>query len=59
MKRLQSLGLVLALAVVLAGCGEKKEVQKAAAAAAIDPNVIVADETLAARLKVGTVARTR
>ena len=57
MKRLQSLVLVLALAVVLAGCGEKKEVQKAAAAVAIDPNVIVADEALAARLKVGKVAQ--
>lgn len=57
MKRLQSLGLVLTLAVVLAGCGEKKEAQRAAAAAVIDPNVIVADDALAARLKLGTVGR--
>ncbi|MFO1204335.1 MAG: efflux RND transporter periplasmic adaptor subunit [Burkholderiales bacterium] len=50
------LGVLLALAVLLSGCGEKKDVQKAAAVA-LDPNVIVVDETLAARVKVGTIGR--
>lgn len=57
MKRVRTLGFMLVIAVALAACGEKKEVQKAAAAAVIDPNVIVADETLAARLKLGTVGQ--
>ncbi|HQR51861.1 MAG TPA: efflux RND transporter periplasmic adaptor subunit [Burkholderiales bacterium] len=50
------LGVLLALAVLLSGCGEKKDVQKVAAVA-LDPNVIVVDETLAARVKVGTIGR--
>jgi membrane fusion protein, heavy metal efflux system len=57
MKRVQSLALVLVLATALGACGEKKEGQQAAAAAAVDPNVIVADESLAARLKVGAVGQ--
>ncbi len=51
------LGLLLAAVVLVSGCGEKKDVPKAAAAAAVDPNVIVADEALAARVKIGTIGR--
>jgi cobalt-zinc-cadmium efflux system membrane fusion protein len=55
MKRLPILLLVPALAVALAACGDKAAETRPAAAASVDPNVIVADETLAARLKVGTI----
>jgi len=55
MKRCQSLGVVLALAAMLTACGEKEDARKVTAAAAIDPTFITADESLAARLKVGTV----
>ena len=56
MKRSFILALILVLATALAACGKKAEEQKPAAAAAVDPNVIVADETLVERLKVGTVS---
>lgn len=51
------LGLLLVAAVLVAGCGEKRGVPKDAPAAAVDPNVIVADEALAARVKIGTIGR--
>jgi cobalt-zinc-cadmium efflux system membrane fusion protein len=56
MKRSFILGLILVLATALAACGKKAEEQKPAAAASVDPNVIVADATLVERLKVGTVS---
>jgi cobalt-zinc-cadmium efflux system membrane fusion protein len=56
MKRSFILGLILVLATALAACGNKAEEQRPAAAASVDPNVIVADATLAERLKVGTVS---
>ena len=56
MKRISTLVPMLILAATLAACGEKKEAQPAAAAVAVDPNVIVADASLAQRLKVGMVA---
>jgi cobalt-zinc-cadmium efflux system membrane fusion protein len=55
MKRSSILILILAFAAALAGCGDKAGETKPAAAASVDPNVIVADETLAGRLKVGTI----
>jgi cobalt-zinc-cadmium efflux system membrane fusion protein len=55
MKRMRTLVPMLILAATVAACGDSKEAQKPAAAAAVDPNVIVADATLAERLKVGTV----
>lgn len=55
MKRMRTLVPMLILAATMAACGDSKEAQKPAAAAAIDPNVIVVDATLAERLKVGTV----
>jgi cobalt-zinc-cadmium efflux system membrane fusion protein len=49
---------MLMLAALLSGCGEKKETQKVAAAAvAVDPNVIGADAPLIARLKIGAVGQ--
>ena len=55
MKRMRTLVPMLILAATVAACGDSKEAQKPAAAVAVDPNVIVADATLAERLKVGTV----
>ncbi|MET0216519.1 MAG: efflux RND transporter periplasmic adaptor subunit [Burkholderiales bacterium] len=58
MRRIITVVVACTLVMGLAACGAKKEEQKSAAAAAPpDPNLVLADDTLVARLKIATVAQ--
>lgn len=55
MPRLSTTGAMIALCISLAACGDKAEPKNEAPAKKVDPNIVVAPDSLRERIKIGTV----